>query len=280
MSVSIIDYQDPKAGTLFVDSLRETGFAVVENHPLDSVLLGRIYADWLAFFHSEVKWEFSFDGASEEGVQDGYVPANVSETAVGQDVPDLKEFYNISVGSFLPASLRKDISTYRRAAFALARELVGWIDANLPSNIADHLRPLSDILADETSLLRVLHYPPVQNASPKAVRAAAHEDINIITLLPVSEQPGLQVKGSDGEWVDLAGSPGALAINTGDMLQEATNFFFPSTTHRVVNPDGAANISRVSMPYFMHARREVVLSQRYTAGSYLAERLALINPDL
>ena len=282
MNVQMIDFQHPDARSQFVDSLKSTGFALLENHPLDNELLTRIYADWLGFFQSDLKLEFAFDPDSEDGVQAGYVPPDVSETAVGQADKDLKEFFNFAPDGFFPASLRKDIRTYRASAFALGRKLVGWIDQELPKEVAAHIRPLPDILGDETSLLRVIHYPPLgADAPPKAVRAAAHEDINIITVLPVSEQPGLQVQGLDGEWVDLAGQPGALAVNTGDMLQEATGFYFPSTTHRVVNPEGDhANVSRISIPYFLHCRRDIVLSDRYTAGSYLAERLSILNPEL
>ena len=282
MNVPMLDFHAPDASEAFVESLRTTGFALLRNHPLDNDLLQRIYRDWLEFFQSAVKEEFLFDAESDDGVQAGYVPSEVSETAVGQHDKDLKEFFNFAPDGFFPASLRKDIRTYRKAAFSLGLELVSWIDQHLPDNVASHIRPLPDILGDETSLLRVIHYPPLgADAPPKAVRAAAHEDINIITVLPVSEQPGLQVKSVDGEWLDLAGQPGALAVNTGDMLQEATDFYFPSTTHRVVNPAGSqGNTSRISIPYFLHCRRDVVLSDRYTAGSYLAERLALLNPEL
>ena len=208
----MLDYQAPDVSEAFVESLRNTGFALLKNHPLDQDLLHRIYDGWLAFFHSELKLEFAFDPDSADGVQAGYVPAEVSETAVGQADKDLKEFFNFAPDGFFPASLRQDIKTYRQSAFQLGSKLVGWIDRHLPSDVAAHIRPLPDILGDETSLLRVIHYPPLgDDAPPKAVRAAAHEDINIITVLPVSEQPGLQVKGLDGEWVDLAGQPGALA---------------------------------------------------------------------
>jgi isopenicillin N synthase-like dioxygenase len=109
------------------------------------------------------------------------------------------------------------------------------------------------------------------------VRAAAHEDINMLTVLPVSRQPGLQVLSRDGSWSDVPGGPGDVVINAGDMLQEATGRALPSTTHRVVNPDDAtANVSRIAMPYFLAPDLELRLSERYTAGSYLRERLELL----
>jgi isopenicillin N synthase-like dioxygenase len=115
---------------------------------------------------------------------------------------------------------------------------------------------------------------------PGAERAAAHEDINVLTILPVAEQPGLQVKDNEGNWVDVASIRGEIVVNSGDMLKEMTDGFFPSTTHRVLNPSGDAsieNVSRISIPFFLTARPDVVLSERYTSGSYLQERLSLIT---
>jgi len=126
------------------------------------------------------------------------------------------------------------------------------------------------------SLLRVLHYPPIDDddVEPGAIRAGAHEDINLITLLPSANEPGLQVKARDGSWLDVPCDFGNLIINIGDMLQEASGGYFPSTTHRVINPDGHdTKKARISLPLFLHPRPDVVLSERYTAGSYLQERL-------
>ena len=102
----------------------------------------------------------------------------------------------------------------------------------------------------EQTLLRVLHYPPITgNEEPDAIRAAAHEDINLLTILPAANEPGLQVKGKDGDWLDVPSDFGNLIINIGDMLQEASGGYFPSTTHRVINPVGTdMSKSRISLP--------------------------------
>ena len=125
------------------------------------------------------------------------------------------------------------------------------------------------------TLLRVLHYPPLTgDEEPGAIRAAAHEDINLLTILPAANEPGLQVKGKDGEWMDVPADFGNLIINIGDMLQEASNGYFPSTSHRVINPTGkGSDKSRISLPLFLHPRSEVKLSERHTQESYLLERL-------
>jgi isopenicillin N synthase-like dioxygenase len=109
---------------------------------------------------------------------------------------------------------------------------------------------------------------------PDAIRAAAHEDINLITILPAANEPGLQVKGKDGEWIDVPCDFGSLIVNIGDMLQEASAGYYPSTTHRVINPDGTdMTKARISLPLFLHPRPDVVLSRRHTAETYLQERL-------
>jgi len=106
------------------------------------------------------------------------------------------------------------------------------------------------------------------------MRAAPHGDINLLTILPAATEPGLQVLGTDGRWHDVPCDFGLLIVNIGDMLEEASGRYFPSTVHRVLNPVGeAARKSRVSLPLFLHPRKEVVLSERYTVGSYFEERI-------
>jgi isopenicillin N synthase-like dioxygenase len=119
-----------------------------------------------------------------------------------------------------------------------------------------------------------LHYPPMELAEEETTWAAAHEDINLLTILPASDAPGLQVQKKNGEWMDVTSDGNQVIVNIGDMLQEASAGYFPSTSHRVVTPAGTDNRSgRMSLPLFLHPRPEVVLSERYTAGSYLKERL-------
>ncbi|CAK9253093.1 unnamed protein product [Sphagnum jensenii] len=115
------------------------------------------------------------------------------------------------------------------------------------------------VVKSPETLLRSIHYPPLTGAEEEgAVRAAAHEDINLITLLPAASAPGLQVRDLKGNWHDVSCDLGAIAINSGDMLKEASGGYFPSTTHRVMNPRGAeAKLPRYSMPLFLHACPEV-----------------------
>ncbi|GAA0580502.1 isopenicillin N synthase family dioxygenase [Halomonas salifodinae] len=273
MHVQNVDFTQDDARQRFVASLRETGFAVLRNHPLPPQLLTSIYRHWLAFFRSEETVAWRYDPRR----QDGYFPPEVSETAKGQSVKDLKEYYHVYPWGRIPPALHDEILDYYRRAEALAATLLGWIEAETPAEIAAHYRePLSRMIEDsQQTLLRVLHYPPLRGDElPGAVRAAAHEDINLITVLPAANEPGLEVRTREGEWLAVPCDPGQLVINVGDMLQEASLGHFPSTTHRVVNPGGPAREqSRVSLPLFLHPRPEVVLSERHTADSYLKERL-------
>ena len=127
----------------------------------------------------------------------------------------------------------------------------------------------------DKTLLRVLHYPPLEGDEELgAIRAGAHEDINLLTVLPAANEPGLQVKTKEGDWLNVPCDFGNLIINIGDMLQEASGGYYPSTTHRVINPEGSDKTkSRISLPLFLHPKPEVVLSDRHTANSYLMERL-------
>ena len=282
MGIRTVDYQDPAAGQEFVSSLHETGFAVLKNHPISGATLNNIYQRWGEFFNSDEKLEYLYDPENRDGTQQGFHPTEVSETAVGHTTKDLKEYFHVVVGGRVPAALADDIFTYRENALELGRELAGWLQKYAPPEVTANIpESFTDMLSSRTSLLRLLHYPPLHgDEEAAAVRAAAHEDINLITLLPVAEQPGLQVKDKQGNWVDVASVRGELVVNSGDMLKELTDGYYPSTTHRVVNPsgeDGIENVSRISIPFFLTPRPEIRLSERYTAASYLEERLSIIN---
>lgn len=273
MQFHVVDYRSPTAAQDFCQSLRETGFGVLSNHPLDQNLVEGIYAEWLAFFDSEARWAYAHDPVRH----DGYFPPTVSETAKNHTQRDLKEFFHIYPWGRYPTEVSDAARRYYAAGSQLAAELLGWVEAHSPPEVrARYSMPLPQMIqgCDQT-LLRVLHYPPLRGDEPAdAVRAAAHGDINLLTLLPAATEPGLQVLGQDQRWYDVPCDFGLLIVNIGDMLQEASGHYFPSTVHRVLNPTGAAaQKSRISMPLFLHPHRHVVLSDRYTVGSYFEERM-------
>ncbi|ADT89556.1 isopenicillin N synthase family oxygenase [Vibrio sp. Vb2880] len=273
MKLDTVDYLAPDAAEQFVKSLRETGFGVLKNHPIPKELVESIYENWYQFFTSARKNEFQFN----VDTQDGYFPPSVSEVAKGHTVKDIKEYFHVYPWGQIPQELKEQILDYYDRANAFAAELLSWVEAHAPADVQARFSiALSEMInGSEKTLLRVLHYPPMSgDEEPGAIRAAAHEDINLLTVLPASNEPGLQVMGSDGSWIDVPCDFGNLIINIGDMLQEASGGYFPSTTHRVINPSGERQTqSRISLPLFLHPKPEVVLSERYTAHSYLMERL-------
>ena len=273
MQFPIVDYRHPQAGRDFCASLAATGFGVLTNHPLDRALVDGIYSEWLGFFGSEAKHRYGYDKVK----LDGYFSPAVSETAKGETRRDLKEFFHIYPWGRYPAEVSDAARRYYREGSALAAELLRWVEAYSPPDVrARYSMPLPSMIDGcQETLLRVLHYPPLTgNEEPGAVRAAAHGDINLLTILPAATEPGLQVLGKDGAWNDVPCDFGLLIVNIGDMLQEASGQYYPSTVHRVLNPTGAAaRKPRVSLPLFLHPRREIVLSERYTVGSYFEERM-------
>lgn len=273
MFIEPVDYRAPDAAQKFTESLHRTGFGVLTNHPLSQGTLETIYKEWYDFFQTDAKNKYDFDAEK----MDGYFSPKISETAKGQTKRDLKEFYHIYPTGRYPSEVSDAARKYYDDGAKLAAELLQWVEDHSPADIkAKYSMPLSDMITDsDLTLLRVLHYPPLRgDEEPDAVRAAAHGDINLLTLLPAATQAGLQVQGKDDAWHDVPCDFGMLIVNIGDMLDEASGGYYPSTIHRVLNPTGEeAKKSRISLPLFLHPRADVVLSERHTSGSYLQERL-------
>jgi isopenicillin N synthase-like dioxygenase len=278
MKVDVIDLNRIHAPQAFIKSLRETGFAVLKSHGISSRLLDNVYKSWALFFESEEKHAYLFN---EDHI--GYFPFK-SENAKGYSAKDLKEFYHVYKKSDIPFSVGAiETLALRDEMLGIGSVLLGWIQDSLPEHIKkDMITPVSQMIeGSDRSLLRILHYPPINTEDsnePEAVRAAAHEDINLITLLPAATAAGLQVLDSGGNWHEVKCDTGTIIVNSGDMLSLATHGYFKSTTHRVVNPHGPeANKSRYSIPLFIHPNKEFMLSRSLSAEQYLNERLGEIG---
>lgn len=276
-------------------SFEQFGFAVVQGHGIDAGLIARADAMMRTFFAlpDGVKRQYHRMG---QGGARGYTPFGV-EQAKGASVQDLKEFWH--VGRDLPPGHRfahqmrpnvwPDELPDFRALFQDLYLAFDWTGRRILSAIALYLGEdelfFEDSVKDGNSVLRLLHYPPLGDAPAGAIRAAAHEDINTITLLLGAEEAGLELLARDGTWLPVSPPPGALAVNIGDMLQRYTAGRLRSTTHRVVNPSGtAAQRSRYSMPYFLHFRPDFLIDPIYdggeeaiTAQDYLMQRLREIR---
>jgi len=278
--IAIISLKDDLAGAQFAASLRRTGFAVLANHPVEKDLIERFYAAWAAFFASGNKQDWMRDPATHAG----YFPFG-EENAKGSAVKDLKEFFHIYPFADVPDICEAPTRALYAVLLDLGRQLLGWIEDSLPAAVADALScPLCDMVADnDQSLLRVLHYQPLTGDEElAAIRAAPHEDIDLITLLLAGSQPGLQVQRPDGSWMPVPTRHDWIVVNAADMLQVATNGYFRSATHRVINPpsaenkraeNNAPNVSRFSAPMFIHPREDVELQPGLTSRQFLNRRL-------
>jgi isopenicillin N synthase-like dioxygenase len=285
------------------ESFRTFGFAMIRDHGIDLALIDRAWELTAAFFALPEETKRAYFNPGQGGAR-GYTPFR-TEVAKGATEKDLKEFWHVGrdvpADSPLAASMPPNVWPTEIAGFRETfEELFAQFDeagAKVLSAIAIDLgldpRWFDPAIEDGNSVLRLLHYPPVADTSGNAIRAGAHEDINLITLLLGAQEAGLELLGKDGRWLSIAPPEGAIVVNIGDMLQRLTNHVLPSTTHRVRNPAGErAAHSRYSMPFFLHLRSDfpfVTLPEcvsdanpdRYpvsiTADDYLQERLREIG---
>ena len=283
-------------------SFRETGFAVISDHPIDQSVIDRAIAASKSFFELPAETKEKYHDAAG-GRQRGYTPFG-TENAKGAKAADLKEFWHtgrdLADDSPYRATMKQtppvtEVDAFDEATRAFYQTMDEF-GAHLLRAVALHLG-LSETWFDDkvdsgNSILRLLHYPPQENPPPKGtVRAGAHEDINVITLLLGAEEAGLQALHRSGEWLDVNPPAGSLVINCGDMLQRLTGGVLPSTTHRVLNPaPERARFPRYSTPFFLHFNQDVLIEAlpqciaeggkaepAITAQDYLMERLREIG---
>ena len=288
--------QDPKGfGKKLVDGMRETGFIVIRNHTIPQDAIQAMESTSKAFFAlpEEVKTPYAMP---DSHFQRGYSPFGI-ESAKGVDAPDLKEFWHVGRDSIpgIPGTPDvKELPEFDEAGQQLFNEMDRFA-RTLMEAIGQVLEMTPDHVDDElengNSILRLLHYPPMPEGRGSSVRAAAHEDINLLTLLLGAEEAGLQVKHRTGVWMEIDAPTGSLVVNAGDMLDRLTGGVIPSTTHRVVNPtEERAPHSRYSMPFFLHPANDFLLealpkclemggtaATPITARGYLDERLREIG---
>ena len=278
-------------------SFERYGFAIVADHGLDQRGIDAALGDAKAFFAlpEDIKRRY----ISGQGNQRGYAPFG-KETAKGAVLHDLKEFWH--VGRDLPPGhpfaqvMPPNVWPAEVPGFQSHQTWLFHAMDRLGMRLLEAIAHYLDLPRDTfdaaveggNSILRLLHYPPVEGDSAH-VRAGAHEDINTITLLLGAEEAGLEIKDRDGSWLPVNPPPGAVVCNIGDMLSRATCGRLPSTTHRVVNPAPARRgMARYSMPFFLHFRPDHVIEPLpgsdickaqppITADAFLKERLREIK---
>ncbi|MFM2301252.1 MAG: hypothetical protein RLZZ84_988 [Pseudomonadota bacterium] len=261
------------------DSFKTFGFAMVKDFDIDRALIERAWALSEQFFALPDAEKRAYHDPAIAGAR-GYTPFGV-EIAKDAKAHDLKEFWHIGRdlpdGSPLAASMPPNVWPAHPEGFqAVFSELYRQFDATgatILSRIATYLgldeHWFDGGIEDGNSVMRLLHYPPLDNLQGEAIRAGAHGDINLITLLLGAEEAGLELLTKEGNWISASPPEGAMVINVGDMLQRLTNHVLPSTIHRVRNPNPErARFSRYSMPFFLHLRSDfpfVTLPQCITA---------------
>ncbi len=305
-NIPVVDLHDWESGggarDRFVhavgESLADIGFFAVQHHGIPDALTQQAYEVAHAFFHQPPAIKARYHDPAKKG-QRGYTGFG-TEHAKDSLAPDLKEFWQLgrpdSVHPLygpnvwpteLPAFAPTLVELYRhldRLGGVLLEACAGFLGE--PQN------RFRDMTVDSDTIVRILYYPPVAPSTPPgAVRSAAHEDINLITLLSGATAEGLELLRRDGTWMPVHTGFDTIVVDSGDMLQNLTNGLYKSTTHRVVNP-GDSTSERFSMPCFVHARLDVDLSPlpsciartggtarypRITAGEYLAQRLREIG---
>ena len=267
-----IGLDEVDAPAKFAKSFRETGFAIIKDHNISSDEIDRMYDVWTDFFASDEGPNF----AVKPGESAGYFGYK-SENAKGSANKDLKEFFHAYQNKTLPNITEKETREFQEKLIKMGSTLLRWLDQESEGHVS-FSEPLENMIdGSDMNLLRIIHYPTLpDNVGPGEVRAAAHEDINLITLLVTGTEPGLQAKDVNGNWHDVPCKPGYITVNSGDMLSMASKGHYPSTPHRVVNPPKQENRSRYSMPLFVHPRPDVLLD-KLTAGEFLDERLKEIG---
>jgi isopenicillin N synthase-like dioxygenase len=284
-------------------SYEEFGFVGVTHHGVSAELIAQAYDLFKAFFALPLATKQAYHLKGMGGAR-GYTGFGV-ETAKDSKFPDLKEFWH--VGRELPAGHRfsevmpanlwpAEVPRFKEIAYGLFNAL-DQLGGTMLRAIALHLqldeRYFDDKVNFGNSILRPIHYPPIHDDDTRSVRAGQHEDINFITLLIGSSAEGLQLLRRDGSWLPVTTQGDAIVVNIGDMLQRLSNHRLPSTTHRVVNPEGEKRRQpRYSIPYFLHPNPDFLIKtlpncisatqpNRYpepiTAHDYLLERLREIK---
>ncbi|WP_375239783.1 isopenicillin N synthase family dioxygenase [Aurantibacter sp.] len=303
-SVNLSDFisNDPVKKAQFVEQIgkayEEIGFVALKGHFLDDTLVKNLYQEVENFFSLpiETKRNYEIEGI---GGQRGYVSFG-KESAKGKKEGDLKEFWHfgqyVDDNPKLQAEYPENVSVNELAkfnivgkeAFQMLEKTAKYVLRALALYLDLEETYFDNYIHNGNSILRPIHYPPIKEEPKAAVRAAAHGDINLITLLMGAQGKGLQVQNHKGEWIDAMAEPDELMINVGDMLSRHTNNKLKSTIHRVVNPPKELwGTSRYSIPFFMHPISEMKLDvledcidennpkqfEDITAGDFLNERL-------
>ncbi len=273
MEVKVADLRSNSFEKDLIDSIKNTGFVVVTNHGIANELIRSAQQGWRQFFLEDQFMKNLFTNQKDPNM--GYKGIK-TEKAVGAKVADLKEYFHWKPGQSMPALVWQDTLYLFHQLEDVAGKILRVIDDENRKD-GEYTNYVDDCYQSDNTIIRSLYYPAMDfSTEPGAVRAAAHEDINYITLLVAASAPGLQVMDKNGRWFDVPHEENSIVVNIGDMMQLASGGKYKSTTHRVINPENNTQ-DRVSMPLFVHPHSHTILAPGKTAGQYLSERIAQIH---
>ena len=291
--ISLISLQNQSEADLKIlkEALNSHGFFTIIDHEIDDSLLDDSYTCAKEFFDlpEDVKKQYA---TPEIGGARGYTPFG-KETALGENVADLKEFWHLGpeVNSDFDARIHKNIEVAELSNFNTHFNSLFTSLNHLGVKVLESIALVLDLPKDffeekvirGNSTLRLLHYPPIES-DKNVLRARAHADINLITLLVGAEEGGLEVQNKDDEWIPIKPNSKSIVCNIGDMMQLVTRSKLKSTSHRVIDRNIGRSTSRYSMPFFLHPSPEIDLcsivddsKESISANDFLEERLRAIK---
>ena len=290
-SLSDIQKRDAKIIAELKLALTTHGFFTITDHGIADEVLRSSYKLSRDFFSLPETIKNTYAHPEKAGAR-GYTPYG-KETAVGETTPDLKEFWHHGpmVDDSYDSRISENISVTEISdfndQFDLLFNQLNQLGMKVLSAIAVILNKESSFFDNwavrGNSILRLIHYPPVIDSS-NILRARAHEDINLITLLVGAEESGLEVQNPEGNWIPIAAKSKSIVCNIGDMMQLVTRSHLKSTSHRVVDNNADSSASRYSMPFFLHPSPEIELcsivddsTESISAHDFLEERLRAIK---
>jgi len=303
-SVNLADFlsDDPNKKQKFINEIgyayETIGFVALKGHFLEDTLVNNLYSEIKNFFELpiETKEKYEIQGI---GGQRGYVSFG-KESAKGKKEGDLKEFWHF--GQYLEDDTERakeypenvlvneltNFNEVGKETYKMLEKTAKYVLRSLALHLSLEETYFDQYIKNGNSILRPIHYPPIATEPTGAERAAAHGDINLITLLMGAQGKGLQVQNHNGDWIDAMAEPDEIMINVGDMLARHSNNKLKSTIHRVTNPPKEMwGTSRYSIPFFMHPISEMKLDvlencidsknpkqfEDITAGEFLEQRL-------
>jgi len=289
--MSDVQKRDAKTIAELKLALTTHGFFTITDHGIDDEVLKSSYKLSRDFFSLPDTIKNTYAHPEKAGAR-GYTPYG-KETAVGETTPDLKEFWHHGpmVDDSYDSRISENISVTEISdfndQFDLLFNQLNQLGMKVLSAIAVILNKESSFFDNwavrGNSILRLIHYPPVIDSS-NILRARAHEDINLITLLVGAEESGLEVQNPEGNWIPIAAKSKSIVCNIGDMMQLVTRSHLKSTSHRVVDNNADSSASRYSMPFFLHPSPEIELcsivddsTESISAHDFLEERLRAIK---